>query len=199
MALFGKLALIQCLCVIVSICTFVVVTDAFTIHRSSGEYRIGSATEKSIQWSAPCTASSTICRLSANTDEGTEQEASATEEETSNAPEVPDDAVSEITAAPEPEAAPKVEDPAITSLKEEIAKLELDVRSSRRQLANINDEAEEFTKTGYARKVAEMENMRRARSVSTLIRTPRSWRFDAVAHSHVAMLHLYFLDVTIDE
>jgi hypothetical protein len=185
MALFGKLAKSQCLYVIVSICTFIVVTDAFTVHRSSSEYRIGSATEKSIQWSAPCTVPSTVRRLSANTNEGTEQEASATEEETSNAPEVPDDAVSEI--------------PAITSLKEEIAKLELDVRSSRRQLANINDEAEEFTKTGYARKVAEMENMRRARSVSTLIRTPPSWRFDAVAHSHVTMLHLYFLDVTINE
>ena len=60
---------------------------------------------------------------------------------------------------------PPVEDPEVIAMKEEITKMEQDIKSARRQLADINDQAEEYTKTGYARKVAEMENMRRARSV----------------------------------
>lgn len=173
MALLGRISLCNCVGVIFTVCTFVWMAKAFTVQRSSRKISLGRATEKAIQWPVPCTSPITICRLSANTDEGTEQEASATEEGTPDAPEtVSDDAVAEITATPEPDAVPKVEDPAITALKEEIAKLELDVRSSRRQLANINDEAEEFTKSGYARKVAEMENMRRARSVRHRMRFP---------------------------
>ena len=157
------------------------------------------ATEKCFFWSVPVSSSPTIL-LSSNTDEGTEQEASATGEGTPDAP-VDDGAVTEITAASEPEASPKVEDPAIVALKEEIAKLELEVKSARRQLANINDEADEFTKTGYARKVAEMENMRRARSVR-LLGDPMI----CLSQVHVRLVCLVclcffsdFLDAAIDE
>lgn len=58
------------------------------------------------------------------------------------------------------------EDPELVALKEEIAELEKQVKEKRRQANDVADRAEEYTKTGYARKVAEMENMRRARSVS---------------------------------
>jgi hypothetical protein len=166
MALLGRAALSQCLGMIFTTFALVMTTDAFTVQQSSGKLLLKRATGNSIQWSVPFAPPSIICRLSANTDEGTEQEASTKEEGIPEASDASDGPVSEVTAAPEPEQLPTVEDPAIAALKEEIAKLELDVRSSRRQLANINDEAEEFTKTGYTRKVAEMENMRRARSVS---------------------------------
>jgi len=51
------------------------------------------------------------------------------------------------------------------ALKEEIAELEDALKSKRRQLRETQDTADRYTKTGYARKVAEMENMRRARSM----------------------------------
>jgi hypothetical protein len=57
------------------------------------------------------------------------------------------------------------EDPALVALKEEIAKLENDLKAMRRRVSAVQDSAEDFTKAGYARKVAEMENMRRARTV----------------------------------
>jgi len=57
------------------------------------------------------------------------------------------------------------EDPELVALKEEIAQLESSLKEKRRQVANTNDRAEDFSKAGYARKVAEMENMRRARSM----------------------------------
>lgn len=58
------------------------------------------------------------------------------------------------------------EDPEITALKEEIAALEATLKTKRSTLSYTQDQAEEYSKGGYARKVAEMENMRRARSVS---------------------------------
>ena len=61
------------------------------------------------------------------------------------------------------------EDPEVVAIKEEIAKLESTLKDKRRELAYVSDKADEYTKSGYARKVAEMENMRRARSVSEII------------------------------
>ena len=58
------------------------------------------------------------------------------------------------------------EDPELRTLKEEIAELESTLKSKRTTLAYTNDAVEEYSKAGYARKVAEMENMRRIRSVS---------------------------------
>eukprot|EP00977_Amphora_coffeiformis_P019629 scaffold7349_cov173-Amphora_coffeaeformis.AAC.110 len=57
------------------------------------------------------------------------------------------------------------EDPELLAIKEEIAKLESTLKEKRRELAYTSDKAEEYSKSGYARKVAEMENMRRARSM----------------------------------
>jgi len=60
------------------------------------------------------------------------------------------------------------EDPELKALKEEIASMEATLKEKRRQVASYSDRADDFTKTGYARKVAEMEMMRRARSVRIL-------------------------------
>lgn len=72
----------------------------------------------------------------------------------------------EAVAAENPaaeEAAP-AEDPEVTALKEEIANLESELKSKKSNLQYQLDQAEEYSKTGYARSVAEMENMRRART-----------------------------------
>ena len=63
---------------------------------------------------------------------------------------------------------PPPEDPELTALKEEIAKQEATLKEKRRELAYTSDQADDFSQAGYARKVAEMENMRRAKSVSTI-------------------------------
>ena len=57
------------------------------------------------------------------------------------------------------------EDPEVTAIKKEIAELETTLKSKKSTLSYTLDQAEEYTKAGYARKVAEMENMRRIRSV----------------------------------
>ena len=62
--------------------------------------------------------------------------------------------------------APK-EDPEVVALKEEIEQLEKSLSKTQSSLQYALDQCEEYSKTGYARKVAEMENMRRVRSVST--------------------------------
>lgn len=59
------------------------------------------------------------------------------------------------------------EDPEVVTLKDEIKRLEDALKAKRLQVAETSDRADEMTKSGYARKVAEMENMRRARNVST--------------------------------
>lgn len=58
------------------------------------------------------------------------------------------------------------EDPEMVALKEEIAALEGDLKAKQSTLSYAQDQVDEYSKGGYARKVAEMENMRRIRSVS---------------------------------
>jgi hypothetical protein len=67
---------------------------------------------------------------------------------------------------PKEEAEEPKEDPEILALKEEIAGLESTLKNKKNTLSYTQEQAEEYSKAGYARKVAEMENMRRARSVS---------------------------------
>eukprot|EP00980_Cylindrotheca_fusiformis_P030440 scaffold24812_cov171-Cylindrotheca_fusiformis.AAC.3 len=64
----------------------------------------------------------------------------------------------------EAEAAAVPEDPEVVALKEEIAKLEGELKAKQATLSYAQDQVEEYSKGGYARKVAEMENMRRVRS-----------------------------------
>ena len=61
---------------------------------------------------------------------------------------------------------PVEEDPELKALKDEIAELEKTFGEKKSALEYALEQCEEYSKTGYARKVAEMENMRRVRSVS---------------------------------
>jgi molecular chaperone GrpE (heat shock protein) len=53
----------------------------------------------------------------------------------------------------------------VAALKAEIAEYEKTLAAKKSALQYTLDQCEEYSKTGYARKVAEMENMRRVRSV----------------------------------
>lgn len=132
------------------------VTQAFVVQTtsSSGLARpmvVGSSKIASHQLYDESTRSSMILRMSEQPEENVDTEARA-------------DAAQE--EAPEEEEPP--EDPEVVAVKDEIAQLESTLKEKRRELAYISDKAEEYSKSGYARKVAEMENMRRARSVSVL-------------------------------
>lgn len=59
------------------------------------------------------------------------------------------------------------EDPEVVALKETIADLEATFKEKKSKVQYLRDQAEQYSKGGYARKVAEMETMRRARSVSS--------------------------------
>jgi hypothetical protein len=93
-----------------------------------------------------------------------DQQSETEKEETNVVDSMEDHAEDDNNNDTEDETIPE-EDPEITALKEEIASLENTLKEVRRKLAYTTDLADDFTKTGYARKVAEMENMRRARSV----------------------------------
>jgi hypothetical protein len=71
----------------------------------------------------------------------------------------------------------KEEAAALAALKADIDKLGAQLKDKRRQLAYTADQAEELSAAGYARKVAEMENMRRARSVRTFFVSNQSFLF----------------------
>jgi flagellar motor protein MotB len=60
------------------------------------------------------------------------------------------------------------ENPEITALKQEIASLESTLKASQQNIAYQTEKLEQYSKAGYARRVAEMETMRRARSVCFL-------------------------------
>jgi len=72
----------------------------------------------------------------------------------------------EETTTIEEELEEKQEDPEVTELKQEIANLESALKARERDLMYQQEKLEEYSKGGYARRVAEMETMRRARSVS---------------------------------
>ena len=61
------------------------------------------------------------------------------------------------------------EDPEVTALKESIAALEATLADKKSKLQYELEQCEEYSKSGYARKVADMENMKRVRSVSSII------------------------------
>jgi molecular chaperone GrpE (heat shock protein) len=58
------------------------------------------------------------------------------------------------------------EDPEIKALKDEIASMESKLRSKRSEASRIEDDADEYTKTGYYRKCAEMDNFRKRRDLA---------------------------------
>ena len=68
------------------------------------------------------------------------------------------------------------EDPALTALKQEIADLESAVKAKTRQVSVAQEQAERYTQSGYARRVAEVENMRRLRKVGIHLLSYDSYR-----------------------
>lgn len=71
-----------------------------------------------------------------------------------------DDAAAEV----EEEDQGPPEDPEVTALKESIAKLESNLAGKKSKIQYELEQCEEYSKSGYARKVADMENMKRVRS-----------------------------------
>jgi molecular chaperone GrpE (heat shock protein) len=59
------------------------------------------------------------------------------------------------------------EDPEVTAIKEEIAALEAKIKSRRNDLASVVDSVEKYSKAGYARKVAEMDQIRKMRGAAS--------------------------------
>lgn len=59
------------------------------------------------------------------------------------------------------------EDPEVTAIKEEIAALEAKIKSRRNDLASIIDSVEKYSKAGYARKVAEMDQIGKMRGAAS--------------------------------
>ena len=60
------------------------------------------------------------------------------------------------------------EDPEVTAIKKEISELETNLKQKNRDLDSLEKLSEQYTRGGYARKVAEMEGFRKSRNVSLL-------------------------------
>jgi len=102
-------------------------------------------------------------------------------EEAEEAPEE----VSEEGDAAEEEAKEPPEDPEVTALKESIAELEATLADKKSKLQYELEKCEEYSKSGYARKVADMENMKRVRS--NIASTSRSSATAAVLKDFLPM------------
>jgi len=85
--------------------------------------------------------------------------------EEEEAPQGDDESVDESASgeAEEEEEGPP-EDPELTALKESIAELEATLADKKSKLQYELEKCEEYSKSGYARRVADMENMKRVRS-----------------------------------
>jgi uncharacterized small protein (DUF1192 family) len=65
----------------------------------------------------------------------------------------------------EEEISKKEEEEHVAALKEEIKNLESELKGKKATLTRIEEDVDKYTKTGYARRVAQMEDMRRIRLV----------------------------------
>jgi len=84
----------------------------------------------------------------------------------------------------------KVEDPPeVKELKERISELESTLTEKKSSLQYNLEKCEEYSKSGYARKVAEMENMKRVRSVSFYLFLNQLINFDKYNPSCVALTY----------
>jgi molecular chaperone GrpE (heat shock protein) len=77
--------------------------------------------------------------------------------------EAPEEIADDSTIEAEEDEGPP-EDPEVTALKESIAELEATLADKKSKLQYELERCEEYSKSGYARKVADMENMKRVRS-----------------------------------
>ena len=70
---------------------------------------------------------------------------------------------------------PSEEDQLITSLKEAIHNSESELKAKKSTLSRIEEDVEKYTKVGYARRVAQMEDMRRIRLVRFVMSRDVPW------------------------
>lgn len=97
-------------------------------------------------------------------DDGEKEESEAPAEEEEEVTEAKAEVVEEDGEEEKEEEEANEEDPALTALKEEIAALEIELKTKRIKASNTQDLADDYTEKGYRRKCAEMDNMRRMRS-----------------------------------
>lgn len=102
-------------------------------------------------------------------------EAAAPDEEPAAEEPVAEAAASEEPAAAEEPAATEEEepeeppeDPEIVALKEEIANQESALKGRQATLERLQEDVDKYSKAGYARRVAQMEDMKRIRLVRTV-------------------------------
>lgn len=88
------------------------------------------------------------------------EEGTAGEEEASQEEESPPQEEKEEEKAPE-----IPEDPEVTALKEEIAKMDFELMSRRATFDGIQEDLERYSQAGYNRQVAQMENLKRNQMV----------------------------------
>ncbi len=74
-----------------------------------------------------------------------------------------EEAADTVADESEPVAEGKKLDPVVVELKENISKLEADVKRKKGELADLKEMAERYSQTGYARQVALLENNKRSR------------------------------------
>lgn len=120
-------------------------SDAFSLMSTTNN--IHRATTSMATFSTTSTTSATMLSMA----EDDEASAAAEGEEISDAEE-------------EQEEQGPPQDPEVTALKESIAKLESTLADKKSKLQYELEQCEEYSKSGYARKVADMENMKRVRS-----------------------------------
>jgi hypothetical protein len=157
--------------VVVLVVSLVVATHAFappglvgTPSRMANERLASSFGVPSTYTTTTSTTTRSTRRVWMTADNEQEDKAEADEGDDEEAEHVSADLVTEEEPKEEEkEAEPEDE---LTTLKKEIATLEATLKSKRNTVQYTKDTAEEYSKAGYARKVAEMENMRRVRSVS---------------------------------
>ena len=133
--------------VVASLASFAVCGDAFVVPAGRSCSSFGATSVAPAVSSASC--------LRAEAEEASEGEAAAKAS-----------AEGDQSEGGEEEQQPK-EDPEVTAIKEEIANLEAKIKSRRNDLASIIDSVETYSKAGYARKVAEMDQIRKMRGAAS--------------------------------
>lgn len=133
--------------VVASLASFAACGDAFVVPAGRSCSSFGATSVAPAVSSASC--------LRAEAEEASEGEAAAKAS-----------AEGDQSEGGEEEQQPK-EDPEVTAIKEEIANLEAKIKSRRNDLASIIDSVETYSKAGYARKVAEMDQIRKMRGAAS--------------------------------
>jgi flagellar motility protein MotE (MotC chaperone) len=127
------------------------ISDAFSMNKNHRQ--------QIMQLHHGCSATTPTTSTTLLMSEEDQQQEEEEETTTSSSDDSKDDEKEEEEKKPE-------DSPEVKDLKEKIAKLESTLAEKKSSLQYNLEQVEEYSKSGYARKVAEMENMKRVRSVS---------------------------------